>query len=162
MIRTQRTPARLAPQSGTGRQGTQETLVNGGFNMAKKVLNVEDDPDTRTFVSTVLEENGYIPIMAVDGEEGMEKVKAERPDLIVLDILMPRESGIKMYHELKTDPSFKDIPVVMLSAVSKRTFLRSTAALTEFGNETVPEPQAYLEKPVEPEDLAETLKKILG
>lgn len=130
--------------------------------MAKKVLNVEDDPDTRTFVSTVLEENGYIPIMAVDGEEGMEKVKAERPDLIVLDILMPRKSGIKMYHELKTDPSFKDIPVVMLSAVSKRTFLRSTAALTEFGNETVPEPQAYLEKPVEPEDLAEILKNILG
>ena len=130
--------------------------------MAKKVLNVEDDPDTRTFVSTVLEENGYIPIMAVDGEEGMEKVKAERPDLIVLDILMPRKSGIKMYHELKTDPSMKDIPVVMLSAVSKRTFLRSTAALTEFGNETVPEPQAYLEKPVEPEDLAEILKNILG
>ena len=67
-----------------------------------------------------------------------------------------------MYHELKTDPSLKDIPVVMLSAVSKRTFLRSTAALTEFGNETVPEPQAYLEKPVEPEDLAEILKNILG
>ena len=130
--------------------------------MAKKVLNVEDDPDTRTFVSTVLEENGYIPIMAVDGEEGMEKVREERPDLIILDILMPRESGIKMYHELKTDPSLKDIPVVMLSAVSKRTFLRSTAALTEFGNETVPEPQAYLEKPVEPEDLAEILKNILG
>ena len=99
---------------------------------------------------------------AIDGEEGMEKVKAERPDLIVLDILMPRKSGIKMYHELKTDPSMKDIPVVMLSAVSKRTFLRSTAALTEFGNETVPEPQAYLEKPVEPEDLAEILKNILG
>ncbi len=130
--------------------------------MAKKVLNVEDDPDTRTFVTTVLEENGYIPIMAVDGEEGMEKVREERPDLIILDILMPRESGIKMYHELKTDPSMKDIPVVMLSAVSKRTFLRSTAALTEFGDETVPEPQAYLEKPVEPEDLAEILKNILG
>ncbi|MBW2001559.1 MAG: response regulator [Deltaproteobacteria bacterium] len=130
--------------------------------MAKKVLNVEDDADTRTFVSTVLEENGYIPIMAVDGEEGMKKVKKERPDLIILDILMPRESGIKMYHELKLDPNLKDIPVAMLSGVSKRTFLRSQAALTEFGDETVPEPQAYLEKPVEPEDLAETLKKILG
>jgi two-component system phosphate regulon response regulator PhoB len=130
--------------------------------MAKKVLNVEDDADTRTFVSTVLEENGYIPIMAMDGEEGMKKVKEERPDLIILDILMPRESGIKMYHELKLDPNLKDIPVVMLSGVSKRTFLRSQAALTEFGDETVPEPQAYLEKPVEPEDLAETLKKILG
>ena len=130
--------------------------------MAKKVLNVEDDADIRTFVTTVLEENGYIPIMAIDGAEGMEKVKKERPDLIILDILMPRESGIKMYHELKFDPSLKDIPVVMLSGVSKRTFLRSQAALTEFGDETVPEPQAYLEKPVEPEDLAETLKKILG
>jgi twitching motility two-component system response regulator PilH len=130
--------------------------------MAKKVLNVEDDADTRTFVTTVLEENGYIPIMAIDGEEGMEKVKKERPDLIILDILMPRESGIKMYHELKMDPSLKGIPVVMLSAISKRTFLRSQVALTEFGDETVPEPQAYLEKPVEPEDLAELLKKILG
>jgi len=130
--------------------------------MAKKVLNVEDDADTRTFVSTVLEENGYIPIMAIDGAEGMEKVRKEKPDLILLDILMPRESGIKMYHELKLDPSLKDIPVVMLSGVSKRTFLRSQAALTEFGDETVPEPQAYLEKPVEPEDLAETLKNILG
>lgn len=130
--------------------------------MAKKVLNVEDDADIRTFVTTVLEENGYTPIMAIDGAEGMEKVKKERPDLIILDILMPRESGIKMYHELKLDPSFKDIPIVMLSGVSKRTFLRSQAALTEFGDETVPEPQAYLEKPVEPEDLAEILKKILG
>jgi twitching motility two-component system response regulator PilH len=130
--------------------------------MAKKVLNVEDDADTRTFVTTVLEENGYIPIMAIDGEEGMEKARKEKPDLILLDILMPRESGIKMYHELKLDPNLKDIPVAMLSGVSKRTFLRSQAALTEFGDETVPEPQAYLEKPVEPEDLAETLKKILG
>ena len=130
--------------------------------MAKKVLNVEDDPDIRTFVTTVLEENGYIPIMAKDGEEGTRKVKEEKPDLIILDILMPKESGIKMYHELKKDPSFKDVPVVMLSGVSKRTFLRSQAALTEFGDETVPEPEAYLEKPVEPEDLAEILKKILG
>ena len=130
--------------------------------MAKKVLNVEDDADIRTFVATVLEENGYIPIMAIDGAEGMEKARKEKPDRSILEILMPRESGIKMYHELKTDPSMKDIPIVMLSGVSKRTFLRSQAALTEFGDETVPEPHAYLEKPVEPEDLAEILKNILG
>ena len=130
--------------------------------MAKNVLNVEDDADIRTFVATVLEENGYIPIMAIDGAEGMEKARKEKPDLIILDILMPRESGIKMYHGLKTDPSMKNIPIVMLSGVSKRTFLRSQAALTEFGDETVPEPHAYLEKPVEPEDLAEILKNILG
>jgi two-component system phosphate regulon response regulator PhoB len=130
--------------------------------MAKKVLNVEDDIDTRTFVSAVIERNGYTPILAKDGEEGMKKIAEEKPDLIILDILMPKQSGIKMYHELKSDPSLKDIPVIMLSAVSKRTFLRSQEALTEFGDETVPEPQAYLEKPVEPEDLAEILKKVLG
>jgi len=130
--------------------------------MAKKVLNVDDDVDTRTFVSTVLEENGYIPILAKDGEEGMRKVREETLDLIILDILMPKESGIRMYHELKTDSSLKDIPIIVLSAISKRTFLRSQVALTEFGDETIPEPQAYLEKPVEPEDLAEILKKILG
>ena len=138
--------------------------INNGeeVTMTKKVLNVEDDPDIRTFVSTVVEENGYIPILAKDGEEGMKKVREEPPDLIILDILMPKESGIKMYHELKIDPDLKDIPVVMLSAISKRTFLRSQAALDEFGNENIPEPQAYLEKPVEPEDLAKNLKKILG
>ena len=130
--------------------------------MTKKVLNVEDDADTRTFVSTVLEENGYAPILAKDGDEGMRKVSEEKPDLITLDILMPKESGIRMYHELKKDPILKDIPVVILSAISKRTFLRAQVALTEFGDETVPEPEAYLEKPVEPEDLAEILKKILG
>jgi two-component system, OmpR family, phosphate regulon response regulator PhoB len=136
--------------------------AKGGLTMAKKVLNVEDDPDIRTFVATVLEERGYIPLMAKDGEEGAKKVKNEKPDLIILDILMPKESGIKMYHELKKDPSLKNIPVVMLSGVSKRTFLRSQAALTEFGDETVPEPEAYLEKPVEAEDLADILDKILG
>jgi len=130
--------------------------------MAKKVLNVEDDIDTRTFVSAVLERNGYSPILAKDGEEGMRKIAEERPDLIILDILIPKESGIKVYLELKTDPSLKDIPVIILSVVSKRTFLRSQEALTEFGHETVPEPQAYFEKPVEPEDLAEILKRILG
>jgi len=136
--------------------------AKGGLTMAKKVLNVEDDPDIRTFVATVLEERGYIPLMAKDGEEGAKKVKDEKPDLIILDILMPKESGIKMYHELKKDPSLKNIPVVMLSGASKRTFLRSQSALTEFGDETVPEPEAYLEKPVEAEDLAEVLDKILG
>ena len=129
--------------------------------MAKKVLNVEDDADIRTFVSTIVEEIGHIPILAKDGEEGMQKVRGERPDLIILDILMPKESGIKMYHQLKSDPSLRDIPVVMLSGVSKRTFLRSQVALTEFGDETVPEPEAYLEKPVNQDEYLSKVKEVL-
>ncbi|MDP2799681.1 MAG: response regulator [Deltaproteobacteria bacterium] len=130
--------------------------------MGKKVLVVDDDADVRTFVTTVVETNGYTPIVATNGEEAMAKVRGDKPDLIILDVLMPRESGIRMYRELKTDDNLKDIPVIMLSAIAKRTFLRSQAALAEFGGQAVPEPEAYLEKPAEPEELAGTIKKVLG
>jgi len=130
--------------------------------MGKKVLIVDDDPDIITFVVTVLEENGYISLMALNGEMGMTIIKAEKPDLIILDILMPKQSGIKMYRDLKSDESLKKIPVIILSGIAKRTFLRSQEALTAFGDEPVPEPDVYIEKPVEPEELAETIKNVIG
>jgi len=130
--------------------------------MAKKVLIVDDDVDVRTFVSSVVEDIGYKPELAKDGEEGIGKVKEEKPALIILDILMPKESGIKMYRALKTDSQFSDIPVIVHSGIAKRTFLRSQKALDEFGDKPVPEPEAYLEKPVEPEELGAMIKKFLS
>ena len=130
--------------------------------MGKKVLIVDDDPDVRLFNVTVVEENGYTPVEAANGEEGLAMVKKEKPDLVLLDVLMPKQSGIRLYRELKTNKALKDIPVVILSGIAKRTFLRSQKALTEFGGEEVPEPEVYLEKPVEPEELAQTIKGILG
>ncbi len=130
--------------------------------MTKKVLVVDDDPDVRLFNTTVIEECGYSALEAENGEEGLAKVKKDRPDLVLLDVLMPRQSGIRLYRELKTDPRFKDIRVVLLSGIAKKTFLRSQKALTEFGGAAVPEPEYYLEKPVEPEELARTLKAVLG
>ncbi len=129
--------------------------------MSKKVLIVDDDPDVRLFNATVVEESGYTPIEAVNGEEGLRLVKKERPDLVILDVLMPKQSGIRLYRHLKTDKSLIGIPVIMLSGVAKRTFLRSQKALTEFGDKPVPEPENYLEKPVEPEELAGEIKKLL-
>jgi len=129
--------------------------------MAKKVLVVDDDPDVRLFSVTVLEENGYTPLEAANGEEGLKMIKQEKPELVILDVLMPRQSGIRLYRELKTDKSLKDIPIIILSGIAKKTFLRSQKALTEFGGKEVPEPKVYLEKPVEPEVLAEEIKKIL-
>jgi len=123
--------------------------------MSKKAVIVDDDPDIRTFVLTVLEENDFVVIGAKNGAEGLEKVKQMKPDLIILDVLMPKQSGIKMYRELKTDKSLKSIPIIILSGIAKRTFLRSQQALTEFGGENVPEPESYLEKPVDPAELAE-------
>ena len=129
--------------------------------MSKKVLVVDDDPDVRLFSVTVLEENGYTPLEAEDGESGLKMIKEEKPDLVILDILMPRQSGIRLYRELKTDKSLKNIRIIILSGIAKKTFLRSQKALTEFGGQEVPEPEIYLEKPVEPEVLAENIKKIL-
>jgi len=130
--------------------------------MSKKVLVVDDDPDVRLFSVTVLEENGYTPLEAEDGESGLKMIKKERPDLVILDILMPRQSGVRLYRELKTDKALKDIKIIILSGIAKKTFLRSQKALTEFGGAEIPEPEIYLEKPVEPEELAEVIKTALS
>jgi len=130
--------------------------------MPKKVLAVDDDPDIIAFVKTVLEENGYIPLIARNGEAGLAMVQQETPALVILDVLMPKQSGIRMYREMKQDESMKDVPVVILSGIAKRTFLRSQEALTEFGDAVVPEPDAYIEKPVEPEELADTVRQLIG
>ena len=105
--------------------------------MSKKVLTVDDDPDIIAFVKTVLEENGYTPLIARNGEVGLDLARGEKPDLVILDVLMPKQSGIRMYRELKADESLKDTPVIILSGIAKRTFLRSQEALTEFGDQPV-------------------------
>jgi twitching motility two-component system response regulator PilH len=124
--------------------------------MSKKVLVVDDDPDVRLFSVTVL------PLEAEDGEMGLKMIKAEKPDLVILDVLMPRQSGVRLYRELKTAKALKDLKVIILSGIAKKTFLRSQKALTEFGGAEIPEPEIYLEKPVEPEELADVIKKVLG
>lgn len=130
--------------------------------MAKKILVVDDDPDVRLFNVTVIEEIGHTPLEATNGEEGMNLVKHEKPDLIILDVLMPRESGIKLYRELQSDAKLKKIPIIMLSGIAQKSFLRSQKALAEFGAAEVPAPEYYLEKPVEAEELAETIEKALA
>ncbi len=129
--------------------------------MSKKVLTVDDDPDIIAFVKTVLEENNYSPLIARNGEVGLNLAREESPDLVILDVLMPKQSGIRMYRELKADESLKDTPVIILSGIAKRTFLRSQEALTEFGDQPVPEPDLYIEKPVEPDELAEAIKSLI-
>jgi len=128
----------------------------------KKVLVVDDDVDIRKVVSKLVEKSGYEAIEAKNGVEGMGKVREHKPDLIILDMLMPKESGVRMYHELKTEEPLKDIPVIVLSAIPKKSFLKSQKVLDEFAGQSVPEPEAYIEKPEEPEELIALMKKILG
>ena len=91
--------------------------------MAKKILVVDDELDMRTYVTTLLETSGYRPISAKDGIEGLELARKNRPALIILDVMMPKDSGINMYREIRKDPTLKEIPVIMLSGLSRKTFL---------------------------------------
>lgn len=128
----------------------------------KKILVVEDELDMRTYLSTLLETNDYEPVVAKDGQEGMQMVREKKPNLVILDILLPKESGVKMYRELKTDDNLKNIPVLILSAISKKTFTHSQKVLDEFKGKSVPEPEAYIEKPPDSDELLETIGKLLA
>jgi two-component system cell cycle response regulator DivK len=82
----------------------------------KKVLVVEDDQDNREMVLKVLKHNGYQAIEAVDGQEAIEKAKAEDPDLILLDLYIPKMDGYEVTRRLKGDQGLKHIPIIALTA----------------------------------------------
>jgi len=129
--------------------------------MPKKVLVVDDDPDVRLFNSSVVQELGHTPIEASNGEEGQQMVARETPDLIILDVMMPLQSGIRLYRALRTDVAFAAIPVIILSGISERSFLKSQEALSAFGGGEVPAPEVYLEKPADAETLAHHIGRLL-
>ncbi|MBU4603781.1 MAG: response regulator, partial [Proteobacteria bacterium] len=83
--------------------------------MAKRVLVVDDEMDVRTFITTLLDSNGYKAVVAENGEQGWQKFQEKKPDLVTLDVMMPKESGIKMYRNIKTDPNFASVPVLIIS-----------------------------------------------
>ncbi len=125
-----------------------------------KILIAEDDPDFRDSLQSVLESQQYTVITAVDKADGMEKIKAEKPDLAILDIMMSTwVDGLQMSRELKNDPQFKDMPIMILTGMK-----------TEIGMDlkaTVGDPQwcpvdAYLEKPIEPDILLAEVAKLLA
>ena len=126
----------------------------------KKVLVVDDEPDSREYVQAVLEEDGFEFVTAGDGVAGIEKAKAEMPDLIILDVQMPKKDGFETFRELRSDDATKAIPVIMLTGVRERTGLGfDVAEMEEFLGS---EPEAYVEKPLEPEKLREHACKLTG
>ena len=128
----------------------------------KTVLIVEDELDMRIFLSTLLETNGYRPLVTRNGKEGFLKAKQERPDLIILDVMMPGEGGVKMYRQLKTDDSLKNIPVIMLSAVAEKTFAHYLKMVNARMEDPIPDPHAYIEKPPEAEKLLSKAADLIG
>ena len=134
--------------------------------MPKNILIVDDDPDVILFLSTVLQDHGYITVDASNGREGLERAKSDHPDLILLDLMMPQKSGIALLSDLKKDDALKEIPVIMVTGVSSETgidveaFFKKSA--TGDPERNALKPEGYIGKPVDPQKLLKLVKKVLS
>ncbi len=124
----------------------------------KRILVVDDEPDFASIVQGNLEKEGFEVEVAYDGVEGLEKVKANPPDAIVLDVMMPEMDGYKMCSELKADEKYADIPILMLTAVADRV---TSTRYSHYDGMSM-EADDYLPKPASAEDITESIKSLLG
>ena len=126
--------------------------------MNKKILIVDDEQEQIDFASALVEENGYEAITAKDGVQGIEKARKEHPSLILLDIMMPQKGGIGMYQDLKKDERTRNIPVVIVTGVTRGGAF-DEELLTQGG--LITPPDGYVEKPMKPDDIERLLKSLV-
>ncbi len=127
--------------------------------MRKKILAIDDEVDTLTFYSELLDDNNFTPITAENGVEGLKKAREEKPDLILLDIMMPKKSGMKTFKELKRDPDLFNIPVIIITGISKEVDYKSLLNRPSTGR--MP-PEGHLVKPLTADNLIKEITKVLG
>ena len=121
------------------------------------ILLVDDDEDFVETTKLVLESKPYEVITAKDGDEGLAKARQEKPDLIILDIIMPIKDGFNAAEELKKDPELSKIPVLMLTSFSENVGKTTLSVSQGLMLDT----EDYVDKPVAPEDLLKRVEKLL-
>jgi DNA-binding response OmpR family regulator len=121
---------------------------------AKRILIVDDEQDIRTYLSTLLEDQGFKTIQARDGEEAMRIIQADPPDLITLDVSMPEKSGVKFFREIKMNDRWKGIPVIIVTGVSEdfRSFISS--------RHQIPAPEGFVAKPISAEEILDIVRSL--
>ena len=124
----------------------------------KRILVVDDEPDFCSIVQGQLEKEGFEVDVAYNGVEGIEKVRANPPDAIVLDVMMPEKDGYEMCAELKGDENCCDIPVILLTAVASH--VTSTRYTHADGMST--EADDYIAKPASAEEITDSVKRLLN
>ena len=125
-----------------------------------KILSIDDDPNIHTVVKKILESKSYQVITALDGDEGLGKVVEEKPDLIILDVIMPGKSGFEVCKELKTQHkyhSFSQIPVLMLTVYPEDREKMHLSMQEGMAMEA----EDYLHKPFDPEELLSRVEELL-
>lgn len=117
----------------------------------KKILIVDDEPGVVKMIRYLLEKNAYTVVSATEGEEGLKLVQEEKPDLILMDIMMPTLDGNEVMRRLKESEATKDIPIIMLSALGQEGDVAKSLELGAID---------YVVKPFHPQELLDRLKKI--
>lgn len=132
-----------------------------GEENKKTILVVDDEPDIRLFLKTVLEDAGFEVVTADNGKHALERLKAFKPDLISLDLVMPRMGGLKLLKYLQKNPNLAEIPFIVVTAhardeLGKEDFLKLKA------EKFLVSPYSFMEKPVVPSEYVTTIRKRLG
>ncbi len=122
----------------------------------KTILIVDDEQDVRTFLTSLLSDNGYATLEADNGATGVAQAREKSPDLITLDITMPEQSGVKSYRQLKDDAALAQIPVIIITAVGEpmEHFLKT--------RKQVPNPEGFMAKPIDQEKLLQMIADLLS
>jgi two-component system alkaline phosphatase synthesis response regulator PhoP len=124
-----------------------------------KILLVDNDVDFIDLNKAVLENNGFEVVIAYSGAEGLDRVRFEQPDLIVLDLMMEKhDTGFGFARAIKADPTTKDIPILMLTAVGSETGMDFSQELDGYWMKT----DDYANKPLLPEDLVKKINELLA
>jgi CheY-like chemotaxis protein len=124
----------------------------------KLILVVDDDPDLVEAVSLKLESEGFRVAKAYDGIQAWQRIKEERPDLIILDVMMPKKNGYQVCDEIKQDPEYKDITVVLLTAVGDAV---TSTSYTHWDGKTALA-EEFIPKPIDLDNLMDIIKDYLG
>ena len=125
---------------------------------SSKILVVEDFPSDLKMMTMALERESYDVITAMDGKEGVEKARKEKPDVIIMDVMMPEEDGLDACKELKTDPECSNIPIIIHTSIQD-----SPVILREMQKNTdSPYADAYIDKPCDPNALIEVVKRFIN
>lgn len=127
----------------------------------KTILVVDDEPDVRQYLAAILEDAGFNVLTATDGEEALKIIRAERPDLISLDLIMPRKSGHKLLVELRRDRELSRIPVLIVTAHARDDLGKQDLRDILEGS-TMSGPGTYLEKPIQPLNYVRSIQRALG
>ena len=117
--------------------------------MSKKILVIDDEADVRTYLKKLLERAGYVVETAEDGVQGIEAVRATMPDLVTLDLMMPKRSGTDFYRKLAADKDLCEMPVIVVSGLPGRHL-------------AVKKPEAVFDKPIDPHEFLAAVRKVIG